>query len=74
MTLFYNELLHYRIFISYYKYRALAKGTNASASVDGDKYMVKLLDFQQYSDMQLEAADQTLHSFEDFNMTYPLHI
>jgi len=24
--------------------------------------------------MQLEAANQTLRSFEDFNMTYPLHI
>ena len=74
LTLFYNELLHYRVFTSYYKYWLSAKNTNVLSDVGNSENMVKISDFQQYSNMQLEAANQTLRSFEDFNMTYPLHI
>ena len=34
----------------------------------------KKLDFELYFDMQMEASEEVQRSFEEFNMTYPLHI
>ena len=70
VTLVYNELLHYRHFVSYYSYAMQVRGRETS---DLD-YEVKRIDFQRYSDMQVEAFKMALNNFEEFNMTYPLHI
>ena len=74
LTLFYNELLHYRLFLAYYKDWIVAKNKKNVWDGTRDVFLSKLWDFQQYADMQVEASNQTLRSFEDFNMTYPLHI
>jgi hypothetical protein len=66
VTLVYNELLHYRHFVSYYTY-AVEQRKDLEEEV-------RILDFQRYSDMQVEAFKLAQHSFEEFSMTYPLHI
>lgn len=66
LSLVYNELLHYRHFVSYYTY---VVGQKKSLEEE-----VKILDFQKYADMQVEAFKLAQHSFEEFSMTYPLHI
>ena len=70
VTLVYNELLHYRHFILYYTHVMQAK-----AKKTGDLgYEVNRQDFQKYSDMQIEAFKMVQNNFEEFSMTYPLHI
>ena len=68
------KLLHYRLFLAYYKDWIVAKNKKNVWDGTRDVFLSKLWDFQQYADMQVEASNQTLRSFEDFNMTYPLHI
>ena len=60
VTLIYNEILHYRQFMLYY--HKWLEGKEKSA------------DFGWYSDEVIEATKLVQHDFEDFNMTYPLHI
>jgi len=69
LTLLYNEILHYRLFFSYYE--NLAKSTQES---DTKILESKISDFKQYFNIQMEATKQTQHDFEDLSMTYPLHI
>ena len=38
------------------------------------EYEVNRQDFQKYSDMQIEAFKMVQNNFEEFSMTYPLHI
>ena len=73
-TLFYNEIIHYNIFVSYYSNWAQAKLNNLSTKEEKDILQSKVTDFQGYANLQIEAAKETLHKFEEFNMSYPLHI
>jgi hypothetical protein len=41
---------------------------------DVQRYLSKALDFQWYANIQIDATKQALRRFEDFNMSYPLHI
>ncbi len=67
VTLLYNEILHYRLFVEYYESRPnKLEYENESSTVWSD---LKL-----YSNKQIEATKSALHKFEEFNMTYPLHI
>lgn len=70
VTLVYNELLHYRHFIWYYTYAMQTK----ERETGNLEYEVKIQDFQKYSDMQIEAFKMVQNNFEEFSMTYPLHI
>ena len=75
-TLFYNEILSYRIFVSYYSNRIQWKVDNTGIT-DEEKQEIwqpKEEALKFYSDLQIKAAKQTLRNFEEFNMTYPLHI
>ena len=74
VTLFYNEVLHYQIFKTYMQYRIDKKISNLTNNEQILMFQAKSLDLQWYANMQLEASLQTLHSFEEFSMTYPLHI
>jgi len=74
LTLFYNELLHYRVFVSYYTNWIVARNNKNVWDGAQEIFLSKLWDFQQHANIQVEAANDTLRDFEDFNMTYPLHI
>lgn len=77
VTLFYNEILHYRLFITFYEKRMVEK-----YRVSGNNYTEKnmrvlqseISDFKQYFNTQIEASKLAQRNFEEFNMTYPLHI
>lgn len=78
LTLFYNEILNYRIFLAYYQEVLDAKVNNLLLK-DPDSLQIPVLQLekstiQSRSNMQLKAAENTLKDFEEFNMTYPLHI
>ena len=73
-TLFYNEIINYRIFVSYYSNWVQAKINNSSVKEEKDMLQSRVTDFQGYSNLQIEAAEETLRKFEEFNMSYPLHI
>lgn len=70
VTLAYNELLHYRHFVAYYTY-AMQKKAKDGKNLEIES---QALDFQKYADMQVEAFVLTENNFEEFSMTYPLHI
>ena len=74
ITLFYNEILHYEIFKTYMQYWTDKKTTSMTNDEQIHEFQAKALDFQWYANMQIEASMQTLHSLEEFAMTYPLHI
>ena len=78
LTMIYNEILNYRVFELYINSWIEKKVETMSRAGENEKdmrrYMPKALDFQRYANMQIEATKQALRSFEDFNMTYPLHI
>ena len=74
VTMYYNELLNYRVFIAYYSEMLsnMIKADNDQQSKNVKEN--ELRDVQKYSSMQLEAAKQTLEDFSELNITYPLHI
>ena len=76
MTLFYNELLHYRNFVAYYKKWAEARIRAESQTSEKDVrvFESKMLDFEGYFNMQMEASEWAQRDFEDFSMSYPLHV
>ena len=78
LTLFYNELLHYRHFVAYYQEWAAAKissiAQNKNFEKDARIFDSKMLDFKGYFDMQMEASEWVQRDFENFSMTYPLYI
>lgn len=69
LTLFYNEILHYRLFFSYYENLASISQENDTKTLKS-----KIADFKEYFNIQIEATKQVQHDFEELNMTYPLHI
>ena len=73
ITLVYNELLNYRVFEKYMQYRTNVKVNNLDGNVAMD-YQSRLVDLQWYIEIQKLAVERSLRDFEDFNMTYPLHI
>lgn len=77
-TMFYNELLNYRIFISYHSLWINDKVKKMSVDKENEKnirkYESKSPDFQLYWDIQLDSAKFALRKLVDFSMTYPLHI
>ena len=73
-TLFYNEIMFYRIFVSNYSNWVKLKLENLTEEEQEVERQFKATNLQFYSDLQVEAAKQTLQDFEDLNMTYPLHI
>jgi hypothetical protein len=75
VTLFYNEILHYRQFVDYYQ-MWLTKKMKESQNDKDELTILQLrsLDLKWYFDKQMEATKMVQRSFEDFNMTYPLHI
>ena len=78
VTLFYNEILHYRQFISYYEYwmnrriEMMAEDKMLEKKVRIEQS--QMMDFRWYFDMEMDAIKWVQRSFEEFNMTYPLHI
>ena len=74
VTLFYNELLHYRQFVAFYK-KFMNKDINMTeAKKEALIKESKKLDFELYFEKQMEATEEVQRSFEEFSMTYPLHI
>ena len=77
VTMIYNEILHYKIFVIYMN-NWVKKKVELMDNRDDDpkvmEYESRAHDFQWYSDLQIRAAQSALKTFEDFNMTYPLHI
>ena len=78
VTMVYNEMLNYRIFQTYMKYWLNAKIENIPSDSSKEEkvreYESQYLDFEWYANLQLEATKNALATFEDFSMTYPLHI
>ena len=74
VTLFYNEILHYRQFIAYYEKRLTEYGKKFPSEKERRIIESEILDFKHYSDVQIEASKLVQRNFEEFNMTYPLHI
>lgn len=77
-TMIHNEMLSYSIFNNYLHYWMDAKVSDMTRRWQNnetiEEYKSKAVDFQWYSDLQIKATKWTLRTFEDFNMTYPLHI
>ena len=74
VSLLYNEVLHYRLFVMYYQVLLDEKKTTPDLGVKGKDLLDLKSNFEWYSQKQLEATKKVQHDFEDFNMTYPLHI
>ena len=76
LTLFYNELLSYRIFVSYHSNRIQWKIDNKGITTEEieEKRRPKDGDLDFYSDLQIRAATQASQDFEELDNTYPLHI
>ena len=77
-TMFYNELLNYRIFMNYHWLWINEKTKKMSVDKDNEKririFESKSPDLQLYWNIQLDSARFALRRLEDFAMTYPLHI
>lgn len=76
LTLFYNEILNYRLFNSYY---AQQIEEYAKRQKNNDPKSYKLLinefyDLKEHSDLLIKAADQTFTDLQELTFTYPLHI
>lgn len=80
ITMCYNEVLNYRVFLSYYTSMLDKMSKNADNWIftfnDTQRLIFdsQILDLKNYSNMQLAAFKDTLSSMEDLSMTYPLHI
>ena len=77
-TMFYNELLNYSIFMNYHSLWIEGKVKKMAVDKRNEKsiriYESKAPDFEWYWNIQLDSARFALRRFEDFAMTYPLHI
>lgn len=76
VTMYYNEIFNYRMFISYYQQMFKKKIELNTVFTDTKKRAVEAQssDLWKYSNMQLAAAKQTFQDFTDLSMTYPLHV
>lgn len=76
LTFYYNEVLNYRVFLTYYLYWLKLKGEKDNTLTTFQKN--KILALQEAMDsrvnLQLAAGQQTLYDYEDLIYTYPLHI
>lgn len=77
-TMFYNELLNYRVFLNYHSLWIEDKVKGMAVDKRNEKniriFESKAPDFEWYWNIQLDSAKFALHKLEDFAMTYPLHI
>ena len=77
-TMFYNELLNYRIFMDYHGLRIEEKVKKMPVDKSNEKivriFESKSPDFQLYWNIQLDSARFSLRKLEEFSMLYPLHI
>ena len=78
VTLFYNEILHYHQFVTFYKKwldeRVDLNSKDKTQEKNVRIWKSKIRDLEWYFDIQMEANNWVQRSFEEFNMTYPLHI
>ncbi len=77
VTLFYNEILHYRLFVAFYEKRLVQNyKTHWSNYTEKEMRVLQseISDFEQYLNLEIEATKLAQHNFEEFNMTYPWHI
>ena len=78
VTLIYNELLQYQLFISYYKdwlnYSKIKNNEDNKDNNEKLKHVAELYDLEGYFSLQKEAFQLAQHNLEDFSMTYPVHI
>lgn len=73
LTLYYNEILNYRIFVSYYQ-TWLQQQQKSVDEATKAKFQTQAFDLQKRVDLQLESANQTLQDLDELVFTYPLHI
>jgi hypothetical protein len=78
ITLFYNEILHYRQFVAFYE-KWLEERVEVNSKDKAQEKNVriwnsKIKDLEWYFDIQMEANGWAQRGFEEFNMSYPLHI
>ena len=78
ITLFYNEILHYRQFVTFYEEWLKEKVDLNSKDKAQEKnvriWNSKIKDLEWYFDIQMEANNRVQRGFEEFSMSYPLHI
>jgi len=78
LTLIYNEILHYRQFVTFYQnwlsLKIEAMWMNSTQEKNVRIYQSRLSDFKKYFDMQIDATKWAQREFEEFSMTYPIHI
>ena len=78
ITMFHNEIMHYRVFINYQNLWINDRVADMNRKKEWEKgikvYESKSPDFQLYWNIQLDAAKFALYRLEDFSMSYPLHI
>ena len=65
LTLVYNEILHYRQFVVYF--------TSWSEKKD-QEINREWMDLKWYSNLQIDSTKSVQQDFQDFSVTYPLHI
>ncbi len=78
VTMIYNEILNYSIFKTYIQYWIEHKALSMYNSKIDEKqirtFRAKSTDFLWYANLQIDSTKRALHTFEEFNMSYPLHI
>lgn len=77
-TMFYNELLNYRVFLNYHSLWIEDKVKGMAVDKRNEKniriFESKAPDLEWYWSIQLDSAKFALRRLEDFAMAYPLHI
>ena len=78
LTLIYNEILNYSIFVAYYK-NWINKKIDTIKNDPNNEVMLNNMqtwyaDLSTNSEVLIEAANQTLNDLEDVILTYPIHI
>ena len=73
MTMYYNEILNYRMFVSYYNHWLEEKQNTSDARIK-KKWLDQENNLQRRVNLQLAAADETLQDLDELVLTYPIHI
>lgn len=74
VTFLYNEMMQYRQFLTFYKRWVAQKYENTTDEKKKRIVIARGWDFDWYVNMQLKAVKLSQTSFEDFSMSYPIHI
>ncbi len=74
LTMYYNEILNYRIFVSYYQTWLQQQQKKSVDEAIKLKFQAQSVDLQKRVDLQLEVANKTLQDLDELVFTYPLHI